>query len=86
MSPTTLSTGIVADDADALIAFYTTGLGFSVESTSEFPQGTVTRRIGTKRTASCTHRPAGQHILPSPNRGSATPDGSCTGRLLMAAR
>lgn len=43
MSPTTLSAGIVTDDADALVAFYTTGLGFSVESTSEFPQGTVTR-------------------------------------------
>lgn len=43
MSPTTLSAGIVTDDADALVAFYTTGLGFSVESASTFPQGTVTR-------------------------------------------
>lgn len=43
MSPTTLSAGIVTDDADALIAFYTAGLGFSVESTSAFPQGTVIR-------------------------------------------
>ena len=40
---TSLSAGIVTDDVDELIAFYTAGLGFAVESTSQFPQGTVVR-------------------------------------------
>lgn len=38
-----LSAGIVTDDPDALLAFYTTGFGFELESTSEFPQGVVHR-------------------------------------------
>lgn len=40
---TGLSAGIVTDDATELLAFLQAGLGFAVESTSEFPQGTVHR-------------------------------------------
>lgn len=43
MSGTSLSAGIITDDVDELVAFYCGGLGFVVESTSEFPQGTVVR-------------------------------------------
>lgn len=35
--------GIVTDDAEELLAFYRSGLGFALESTSELPQGTVHR-------------------------------------------
>jgi len=37
------SVGIVTDDAEELLAFYRSGLGFRLESTSEFPRGTVHR-------------------------------------------
>lgn len=43
MSGVSLSAGIVTDAPDELLAFYSAGLGFSVESTSEFPQGIVHR-------------------------------------------
>ncbi|WP_436795211.1 VOC family protein [Actinospongicola halichondriae] len=43
MSPAHVSAGIVTDDADELLTFYADGLGFQLESTSEFPQGTVHR-------------------------------------------
>lgn len=39
----TASVGIVTDDADELLAFYRSGLGFALESSSELPQGTVHR-------------------------------------------
>lgn len=38
-----LAAGIVTDDPDALLAFCRDGLGFELESTSEFPGGTVLR-------------------------------------------
>ncbi len=43
MSTTRLSAGIVTDHAGELVAFYAAGLGFELESTSEFPQGSVHR-------------------------------------------
>ncbi len=43
MSATSLSAGIVTDEPGELLSFYAIGLGFEVESTTEFPQGTVHR-------------------------------------------
>lgn len=43
MSGVRLSAGIVTDAPEELLSFYASGLGFAVESTSEFPQGTVHR-------------------------------------------
>jgi uncharacterized glyoxalase superfamily protein PhnB len=40
---TALELGIVTDNADRLVVFYCEGLGFAVERTLTFPQGTVHR-------------------------------------------
>jgi predicted enzyme related to lactoylglutathione lyase len=40
---TTLEAGIVTADAARLVAFYRDGLGFTVEQSLQFPQGTVHR-------------------------------------------
>ena len=43
MSRTSLAAGIVTDDPLQLIEFYRAAFGFSLESSSDFPQGTVHR-------------------------------------------
>lgn len=40
---TGLELGIVTDDAEALVRFYTAGFGFEVLTSMTFPQGTVHR-------------------------------------------
>ncbi|MDZ7675782.1 MAG: VOC family protein [Acidimicrobiales bacterium] len=41
--PTALSAGIVTDQPDELLSFYGDALGLEVESSSEFPQGSIHR-------------------------------------------
>ncbi len=43
MTATTASVGIVTADPDELLTFYRHAFGFTVASSSEFPQGTVHR-------------------------------------------
>lgn len=64
MSVNSASIGIVTDDPDALLAFYADAFGFTVESSSEFPQGVVHRL-----------RAGDAHLkLYAPAEGAATPE------------
>ncbi|MEI2706379.1 MAG: VOC family protein [Ilumatobacteraceae bacterium] len=57
--------GIVSVDADALAAFYCTGMGFTVERRLEFPQGVVLRMVS--GAARCKiFQPAGGAVVPPP--------------------
>lgn len=64
MSVNSASVGIVTDDPDELLTFYEAAFGFTVVSSSEFPQGAVHRL-----------RAGDAHLkLYAPADGAAAPD------------